>query len=176
MSTTDIVVIVAAVVGALVGAVVSILWQYRDRQYDRRLNIFRAMMELRASPVHASFVNSFNAIPIEFYGVKNVIDKWDALYRHFGTKMEDEKAWATTRIDLMVDLLHSMSQKLGYKFDPSQLKAIYSPVAHGNREDMNAATRIALADLLHGHRTLRLEIANWPDNMGEPQAVDPQKK
>ena len=72
-------------------------------------------------------------------------------------------AWMQKRIDLFIDLLLSISQFLGYKFNKPQLsRDIYSPRAHGDLENEQAIIRQGLVKLLNGETTLPMAITQFP--------------
>lgn len=79
--------------------------------------------------------------------------------------------WGTKRIELLVDLLHSMAHVLNYEFDKTHIKnSAYAPVAHGDIENQQTAIRMGVIDVLEGKRVLPMYVTNFPptENSNEP--------
>src|SRR6185312_3877740 len=97
----------------------------------RRLNVFYALMRTRASPLAPDAVNALNAVPLEFYKLTNIMTAYRTFIAHTFTPGAGTQPWNDRRIDLLMDLTHSIGQKLGYKFTVAELKReFYAPQAH----------------------------------------------
>jgi hypothetical protein len=152
--------IVLATFGGPIAAVQAQQWvsRWRERR-NRKLALFRALMNTRASLLSADAVNAFNSVPLEFYGDEDVLKPWRVYFDHLETKGMDPAVWADKRWDLYAALLHAISQHLGYDFDLIGIKKkIYAPEAHGKLQADQEAVRVAVMELLTGKRTLPMEL------------------
>jgi hypothetical protein len=66
-------------------------------------------------------------------------------------------------MDLLVELLHKMAIVLEYDFDKTHIKnSSYSPKAHGELEEQQAAIRKYVIEVLEGNRPVPLFVTNLP--------------
>jgi len=135
---------------------------------ERRLAIFRTLMATRAanlSPVH---VEALNAVPVEFYGttkkLKAINDAWKLYLDHHIVDGPVTEVWVNAKQDLFMELLHLISQYLGYSFSKAQIKRdIYSPRAHSNFETDQAIIRQGIVALLKGDFALPVAVKEFPE-------------
>lgn len=170
----DIAVVFAAILGPVLAVQAQKLLERRRDQKERRLAIFRMLMATRASTLSADHVAALNAVPVEFYGssagLSNINEAWKLYLDHHDERLQATDAWAQKRFDLFVELLYLISQNLGYRFTKAQLgRDIYSPKAHSELENEQAAIRRGLASILSGDGTLPLSIKEFPPPQGGPQ-------
>lgn len=164
---TDIAIVVAAVLGPVL-AVQAQKWLERRRDVkERRLAIFRTLMATRAAMLSPQHVEALNAVPVEFYGssgkLKQINDAWKLYLDHHTTDGPTTDAWAQKRLDLFQDMLHLMSQFLGYSFSKAQLaRDIYLPRAHGDLETEQTIIRRGLVGLFKGESALPLAVKEFP--------------
>lgn len=164
---TDVAIVVAALVGPVL-AVQAQKWLERKRNMnERRLAIFRTLMATRAAMLSPPHVEALNAVPVEFYGssgkLKQINDAWKLYLDHHMTDGPATDAWAQKRLDLFQDMLHLMSQFLGYSFSKAQLaRDIYSPRAHGELETEQTIIRRGLVGLFKGEIALPLAVKEFP--------------
>jgi Family of unknown function (DUF6680) len=52
-------------------------------------------MATRAAVLSVSHVEALNAVPIDFYGDKKVIDAWEEYFEHLTNAPSDNPAWVT---------------------------------------------------------------------------------
>lgn len=167
MRTTDIAIIFATLAGPIL-AVQAQTWLERGRiRKERRLAIFRTLMTTRAASLSPEHVEAFNAVPVEFYGtggkLKEISDAWKLFLDHHLSGSPATEVWFQKRFDLLVDLLHLMSQYLGYSFSRAQLsRDIYSPQAHGDLETEQTIIRRGLAKLFNGETVLPMAVKEFP--------------
>jgi hypothetical protein len=100
-------------------------------------------------------VQSLNLIDVTFDSVdkesKSVREAWKAYLDHLNTPMQGE-AWGTRREDLLVDLLYTMSNVLGYDFDKTHIRRTsYFPRGYGEIELDQATIRRGLARVMEGN-------------------------
>lgn len=169
---TDVAIIVATVLGPIL-AVQAQKWLERGRAIqDRREGIFRVLMATRAAMLSQTHVEALNAIPVEFYGtkgkLKEINDAWKLYLDHHTQEGNFSDAWMHKRLDLFNDLMHRISEYLGYGFSRAQLaRDIYSPKAHGDLETDQIIIRQGLAKLLSGESVLPMAVKELPDTLDE---------
>ena len=116
-------------------------------------------------------VEALNAVPIEFYGITNVVEAWKLYLDHMGNDTA-KSAWNDTRITLLVEMLHAMAVRLGYKLNKVEIKnEVYSPRKHGDIETDQDVIRRGLAQLLSGQIALPMDVKSFP---ADPAAVAEQ--
>jgi len=152
--------------------------RFRERR-DRKSAVFAQLMASRAARVSAEHVQGLNLIDIVFYGSSTlgfrrrsrqeqaVLDAWKEYHDHLnvglGAEGEGLRHWDIKREELFVNLLHVMSQDVGYTFDRVQLKrGAYSPVAHGELEHEQRAMRKAVISGLSGESPLKMQVVQMP--------------
>ncbi|WP_234678925.1 DUF6680 family protein [Bradyrhizobium monzae] len=130
---------------------------YREKR-DRRFNIFRTLMATRAANLTAAHVEAINAVPIDFYGDKPIVDAWEEYFEHLTKSTDTGALWGQRRIDLFTKLLAAIGQRVGYEFSVAQMNRIYFPNAHGKMEEDAEAIRTGMAALFKGDYALPLAI------------------
>ena len=130
---------------------------FREKK-ARRLTIFRTLMATRATNLSAAHVEALNAVPIDFYKDKKVMDEWEEYFMHLTAAPATDPTWGPKRIDLFVKLLVSIGSKVGYRFNVAEMNRIYFPAAHGELDTDQNFIRKAVVDLLKGDISLPVEI------------------
>jgi hypothetical protein len=87
------------------------------------MTIFRTLMATRASNLSLEHVQALNAVPIEFYSDKRVMDQWETYYAHLNSGPVNE-IWLNTRLNLFIQLLVTIGDRLGYEFNAAQMQRI----------------------------------------------------
>ncbi len=167
LGITDVAIICATLLGPVLAVQTQKFLERRREVKDRRLAIFRTLMATRAAILSQSHVEALNAVPVEFYGsgakLAQINEAWKLYLDHHDDRLNYNEAWAQKRLDLFIDMLHLISQLLGYKFSKIQLlRDIYSPKAHGDLEAEQTIIRKGLAGLFRGEITLPLSIKEFP--------------
>jgi hypothetical protein len=161
---------VAIVIATMIGPVLAVQaqkWIERGRgKKARQRGVFARLMATRAALLSPAAVEAFNAVPIEFYGEKPIIDAWKAYFNHMnaeGTPPDMMPVWIAKRIDLLGELLHRMAGFLGYDFNMVEItKEIYSPKAHGQIETDQEIIRRGVARLIAGEIALPISVTAMP--------------
>lgn len=165
MSWEAIVITIATFCGPVAAIQVDrFLSNLREKQ-DRKLAVFRTLMATRGNTLAPDHVNALNAIPIEFYGHKPIIDAWQALYKHLHTDFTND-AWAVRKADLLIMLLTAMGNDLHYKFNSDEIESTYTPQGHSMIEKDRLAVLSGLAGIVSGGKAIRMELTNWPNQEG----------
>lgn len=160
MTTAEIVIALATLCGPIAAVQVErYLARLREKQ-DRKLGVFRTLMATRASVLTADHVNAFNAIPIEFYGRKRVVDAWEAYFAHMHKDGMEMQVWGQRRIELMNNFLQEIGADLKYKFNTREMESVYSPKAFGAVENAQHTILHGMAELFRGNAPLRMEVTN----------------
>ena len=145
----------------------------RRDQKQRRTRIFHILMTTRAATLSPAHVEAFNAIPLEFYGEGEILTAWRVYLDHHlvAQDMMANAGWWDKRADLLPDLLGKMVDRLGYAFDPVQLKKeFYAPQVHRIVESEQEMLRRGLVKLFSGETALPVamkvddaEAAEWKE-------------
>lgn len=161
------------ITAVFLGPVVAVrLTRYLDNQKEireRKVNIFKTLMATRAYTVSWAHVEALNRIDLEFdkdhKKERDVIDAWKEYLDLLNNSTIPIDQWGVKRVDLLVELLHKMARVLNYDFDKTHIKnSSYSPRAHGETEDEQAALRRGLIEVLGGNRPLPMFITNFPQD------------
>ena len=163
---------------APIAAVQAQKWIERHREKRRGKDfIFRTLMATRAARVSREHVQALNMIDLEFYGggtrEKRVREVWRQYLDHLNTQYDKAAAatWSMRQDELFVDLLYEMANCLGYDFDKIHIKnSSYSPVAHGNLEEVHNVIRLGLANVLKGRVSIPVTLTPRSPEDGEAQA------
>jgi len=155
----------------LLGPIIAVrLTRYLDNKKEmreRKLAVFKKLMATRAYAISWDHVEALNRIYLEFdkneKNEKAVIDAWKEYLDLLGNKQLTPEQWTVKRVDLLVELLHKMAIVLEYDFDKTHIKnSSYSPMAHGELEEQQAAIRKGVIEVLEGKRPVPLFVTNLP--------------
>lgn len=170
----DWLVVFATLLSPLIAVQVTEFLNRRRQTRDEQLRIFRTLMATRASTLEVSHVQALNSIDVIFNGKsakqEAVRRQWKQYLDHLDNKNYPKEHWETRRRELLVDLLDTMGQHLGFDFDKTHLKnQSYYPQGYGDLEVEQAAVRRALLDVLSGRHPLPVwSIANLPNQQPSP--------
>lgn len=163
MTIADWLTILAVFLGPIVAVQLTRYLDDRKENRERKANIFKTLMATRAYNVSWAHVEALNRIDLEFNKEREVIEAWKAYLDLLNNTGMPPDQWNIRRVDLLVELLHKMARVLDYDFDKTHIKnSSYSPRAHGETEEQQAALRKGLLEVLDGKRTLPMSITNWP--------------
>lgn len=165
MQIVDWITIAAIFVGPIVAVQLTRYLDDRREVRDRKLQVFKSLMATRAYTVSWTHVEALNRIDLEFDKRKKkeraVLDAWKAYLDLLSNDKFPFDQWNVKRVDLLVELLHSMAIVLDYDFDKTQIKnSSYSPRAHGDIEAQQAAMRKGTIELLEGKRSIPVYVMN----------------
>jgi hypothetical protein len=140
-------------------------WVERLREKNaRKLAIFRTLMGTRATALSPAHVEALNAVPIDFYKDRPIMDAWETYYGHLCRKGPADAVWIQKQVDLFVTLLVLIGKRLGYDFNAEQMHKIYHPTAHNTIEEEWNTIRSGTAGLFTGKSTLPLSIKDFPSD------------
>jgi hypothetical protein len=139
-------------------------------------------MATRASTLEVSHVQALNSIDVIFNGrsakQEAVRRQWKQYLDHLNDNNYPREHWETKRKELLVDLLDTMGQHLGFNFDKTHLKnESYFPKGYGDLEAEQSALRRATFEIVSGKRPLSMWVANLPGQPSnlplEPESTRP---
>lgn len=131
----------------------------RGEERQRKLWLFRSLMNTRVGTLTVEHVNALNAVPLEFHRDVEIMGHWRKYLDHLNNQNTALDVWGKLRVDLYSDMLAIMAKRLDYGFDPLQVKnEIYAPRGHFEIETDQEAIRRGVAELMKGERTLPLEV------------------
>lgn len=120
------------------------------REKTRRVNLYRTLMGLRATPLHPDHVQALNSIDAIFdqRGDQKVRDAWGAVLAHLLTEANAPQ-WGDKLADLRVDLLQAVGKTVGYDHSIDYIKnRLYSPKLYGDMEVEHHLIRQGLARVI----------------------------
>ena len=161
------------ILALLLGPILAVcITRYIDNcreQKQRKMELFRALMQFRQWPLHTDYVSALNLIEVEFYQDEDVIKKWKVLYEHFNNfaLQQDDKAheeeFSNKRDKYTTQLIEEMAKNLGIKLEAMELyKSGYIPQYWQNLEYENNFIRQLAISLLKGETNLPVHISNLP--------------
>ena len=167
MSLSDVLIILATALSPLIAVQVTRYLANQNEIRDRKLWIFKTLMATRAQSLSPMHVEALNRIDLEFSAKskkeKAVLDVWAQLLDHLGNDKLSAEAWSERRVDLLIELLHSMGSSLGYAFNKTQIKnGIYAPIGHSRMETEQEQIRQLVLELLSGNRSLPMDVTSFP--------------
>ena len=177
LKATDVAIVFATILGPVL-AVQAQKWLERGRAIrDRRMWIFRVLMSTRAARLSAPHVEALNAVPIEFYGsdkrLRAIIDAWKAYFDHLNTESTNQDLWNQKWNELFVELLHLISQFLGYEFSRVEIaKEVYAPKGHAAIESDQEIIRRGLAGMFSGKVAIPMDVKSLPITEGAAREQD----
>jgi hypothetical protein len=163
----DWLVIFSTLLSPVIAVQVSEFLNRRRQARDEQLRIFRVLMATRASTLDAQHVQSLNSIDVIFNGKsakqEAVRRQWKQYLDHLNDKNYPKEHWDTKRQELLVELLDTMGNHLGFDFDKTHIKnQSYYPQGYGNLESEQTELRKAVIEIVTGKRPLPMWVANFP--------------
>jgi hypothetical protein len=192
MSITDGFMVVAVILGPILAVQAQKWVEALKQKKERKLWVFKTLMATRAAVVSPRHVEALNVIDLEFSEKKrrekNVLEAWKIYLSHLNdvprdyadpTYQSKKEVWDAKRKECLVNLLHVMSQAVGYSFDKVQVeKGIYVPQAQADLEMELFLLRRGTLDVLYGKRPLQVSPFSPPANLelpSSPPAALPKK-
>jgi hypothetical protein len=95
--------------------------------------------------------------------IRRIIAAWKDYLSHLGNRAMPVDQWPHKRLDLMIDLLHSMADYLDYDFAHAQIREeVYWPEGAGKLEEQFTALRQAALEVLTGKTALAMDVRSIP--------------
>jgi hypothetical protein len=138
----------------------------RRASLDRKMSIFRRLMNTRATQLSPAHVEALNGIEVEFYATrgpdKKVLDAWRLYINHLNRPTGDGEAlnrWVETKSGLLIDLLYQMAQRLKYDIDKVAIeKNVYHPKGFVEIEAEQHALRKATLAVFSGEQPIQATV------------------
>ena len=122
MDLKDWLTVLATLLSPLIALQVSEIISRRRQVRDEQLRIFKTLMSTRAANLDPRHVESLNLIDVVFQAnSKKEIEirrQWKQYLDHLSDKAYPKDSWGSRRVELLVELLHSMAIFLGFDFVP----------------------------------------------------------
>jgi hypothetical protein len=148
--------------------IIALRTQKKIEEYEeknkRKLDIFKTLLATRANITSLEHVQALNMIDIEFYEEKKITQLWNIYRDHLNSYPQNGdkfaiESWAGKRPDYFTDLLHGISNFLGYEFDRIILKkGAYIPQAHGDLSMEQDLIRRGIVNLLQGETHMKIQV------------------
>ena len=171
----------AVIFATLIGPILAVQAQkaveaIRERR-GRKTVLFEQLMATRTARVSPEHVRALNMIDLVFYGQRvfgiqrratteqRVLDSWKEYLDHLNNRADDANLgqWVAKGDELFTNLLYSMAEDIGLRFDRVQLKrGAYSPIAHGQLEEEQNELRQATLSLVTGKHALKMNVVGFP--------------
>lgn len=170
MTISDWLVILAIIVAPILAIQIQKFIEEKKEAKARKMQVFRALMATRATPLYPQHVEALNMIDIEFFGNKEITEAWKLLLDNFvnypkDTKDQDYKtkldACTEKSQDLLCDLLYEMAKSMNYNFDKVHLKrGAYIPKGHADYILDQEFIRRAFVGVLLGQVPIPIKVVN----------------
>ena len=167
MQINDWLIVLATLLSPLIALQVSELIARRRQVRDEQFRVFKTLMSTRASNLDPRHVESLNLIDVVFHASSKkqteIRRLWKQYLHHLGDRNYPKDSWGAKRVELLVELLHSMAGFLGYDFDKTHITTqCYYPDGYGDLENEQGSIRRSLAEILSGKRPLPMWVTNLP--------------
>jgi len=161
---------VVSVLAVLISPIFALEVQKRldDRRasLDRKMTIFRKLMNTRATQMSPAHVEALNGIEVEFYATsgpdKKVLDAWRMYINHLNRPTGDGEAlnrWVEAKSGLLIELLYQMAQRLKYDIDKVAIeKNVYHPKGFVEIEAEQHALRKAALAVFSGEQPIQATV------------------
>jgi hypothetical protein len=162
LRSADVILGVAALLGPIF-AVQAQKWieQWRAEK-DRRVWIFRTLMATRATRLAPEHVEALNSIPLDFYGVKAVMDRWEEYFSRLSKEATSLEVWHAEAQRLFIALVTEIGKTIGYKFNAAEMERIYFPQGHQTLQNDQQLIQRGLALWLTGQLPVKMAVTEFP--------------
>lgn len=175
----DWLIVIATLLSPLIAVQVTKWLERRRQARDEQVRVFKTLMATRAANLDARHVESLNVIDVVFHSDNRqqieIRRLWKQYLDHLNDRAYPRETWGVRRVELLVELLHSMATFLGFDFDKTHIKnQAYFPEGYGDLENDQIANRKALREILTGQRPLPMWVVNIPAQ--QPPAARPAEE
>jgi hypothetical protein len=162
LRTADVILAIAALLGPIL-AVQAQKWieQWRAAK-DRRVVIYRTLMATRAIRLGPRHVEALNAIPLDFYGYKSVMDGWEEYFAQLHREGPSQDIWNTENQRLFIVLVTEIGRTIGFTFNAAEVERAYFPKGHHAIQNDQQVVQYFLARWLAGEHAVKMEVTGFP--------------
>ncbi len=179
---------ILAIVSGPILAVQAQVWLDKVRKLkNTRTDIFKTLMATRATRINPSHVHALNSIDLEFND-KQILEHLKQ-YKKILTKVPAspeknsneeiinfqslQREWEKDCNSKFIDLLLSISNSLGYKFQKSDIEdGIYYPDGLARIDQENQMLRLTAINFFEGKNTAKFGIEYFPE-VNEKNRINP---
>lgn len=177
MSLEAILTLVAIVVGPIVAVLLTWLLNRKYRAHDRKLKIFRDLMQTRGIRVDPQHVAALNVIELEFYDKPLIRQSFKEYIDHLRTPIPNREAdleqLIGKRSELLMELLCKIGAEVGYRFDKMELdRRSYAPNVWEDDQWLQRRNAQLLSAILSGERPVPVMNFLTASPYPEPPEVD----
>lgn len=156
--------VVATLIGPIAAVLITLWYQRRDQQYQRRLAVFRSLMQWRANWLNAEWVGALNMIPVEFAGHPEIMTSLSSLLdklsdRGFAEGGEHLAAAYGRAETAFVELVQKLARNLRIDLNGFDLRGrVYAPSGWAAEQAAIQSLRADTSAILSGERPLKIEL------------------
>ncbi len=169
----EILTLFAIMVGPIVAVGITVATEARRRLKEQQIQTLRMLMSTRHLPSDAAYSTAINLIPVEFNGVRTVMEAWTAYIEkiRFYPSAEAMASHQEEILNKQTKLIFSMTQHLGYSLAESDIQiSAYAAKGFIDRDNLHltalqAWPRIA-ATLEAQTQFIQAQGMNLPDKSG----------
>ena len=161
MRIVELATIAAIIIGPILAVIITRFQDHREKRQQRKLDIFRTLMQTRKTRLDREHVGALNLVELEFYGQEKIKSAYRQYmeFRHAPMPPQenddDQERHGQKGENLLFDLLHEIGAELGYQFDKNDLKRFsYTPQGWGDDEFLMRKNALLLGQLLEGRIAL----------------------
>lgn len=146
--------VLAIVLGPIIAVLITLVYQSDKEKRDSKTRLFLTLMANRkAFPPTISWVESLNLIDVVFSKNRKVVSLWHEYYDCLHESTTDY----TKREHKYIELLSEMAKVIGYKnLQQTDIDKFYSPMAHGNQNELNAKVQKEFLRVLENTESLNV--------------------
>jgi hypothetical protein len=159
-------IVIATLFGPIAAVTITLWYQARDQSYQRRLNIFRSLMQWRANWLHPEWVGALNMIPVEYSGKQDIITAFTGLLDKFSdpgfAETGEKLSAAYSRAEVsFIELVQKLARELKIDLGGFDLRGrVYAPKGWSQEQAAIQSLRTDSIAVLNGQRTLKIELIN----------------
>lgn len=153
--------------------------------HARKMRLFDVLMMTRGSRLASEHIAALNRIYLDFDGLriwfyrhqtrseKKVIEAWKSYHDHLNdSTSSDAEMWASESDKRFVELLHAMTQSLGYQFDRVDLKrTVYAPRGVAQLETEQRRMRQLILSILAGETPVPITMIQTEDALKKTEQL-----
>lgn len=179
----ELITVIAIIVGPILAVAITRFQDRREKRQQRKLEIFRSLMQTRRTTLDRDHVGALNLVEVEFHGQEKIKTAYRRYmeFRHepipSSIDIDDQDRHFQRGENLLFDLLHEIGSELGYKFDKDDLKRFaYIPKGWNDDEALGRKNALLLSQLLEGKIALPVTPQQPQENSPFPPAPIDDKK
>ncbi|MGJ8605420.1 MAG: DUF6680 family protein [Marivita sp.] len=167
---TTILTLIAILAGPMLGVYLTRRIDLNREKSNRRYAVLSDLMKTRRARIDPIHVSALNLVELEFYGKNSILSPYKNYTDHLNSSWPTEPDALQRHMDkgddLFSDLLSSIANEMGFKFDKRDLdRRGYLPVGLGNAHSNQMANAQLLREVLEGSRSLQVATVQPLDSV-----------